>query len=190
MNRKIKLKRLINKSIFVAEIFAGGLLIAQKNTLKLGVNGGMSIPSENTTATFGFDVAYQNRMTDWIGLGVVSGYTQYFAKENEGINNNHFGVIPVAVLVRIYPLETGIYFGADAGYGFVAGYGKVACNYLVQLPNGGIYVKPEIGYHTGNWSFSLQYQKLFTGDEGKILEQKFDTGNLGIGVSFHIPLGR
>ncbi|MTE25260.1 hypothetical protein GJQ66_13825, partial [Microbacterium sp. ZXX196] len=77
------------------------------------------------------------------------------------IKNNDFGVVPVAALVRVYPQKTGFYGGADLGYGFIVGNDKVASNYTTAMPDGGFYLRPEIGYHNRDWNFFIQYTKVF-----------------------------
>lgn len=188
----------IKKVALLTGIVATGLVSAQslsmKNMLKVGANAGVAVPKGNASAALGVDVAYQNLVTPGFGLGIATGYTHYFGKEatinNVKVNNNDFGVIPVAALVRIYPKKTGFYLGTDLGYGFITGNGKVAKDIPAERPDGGFYIKPEIGYHNNDWNFSLQYQKVFTGDEGKIANQKYNAGNIGLGVSYNIPLGK
>ena len=75
-------------------------------------------------------------------------------------------------------------------FGFIVGDDAVASNAAVARPDGGFYIKPEIGYHNKDWNFALQYQKVFTGDEGEIGTQKYNAGSLGLGVSYNIPLGK
>src|SRR5690606_4406774 len=137
-------------------------------------------------------VAYQNLVTPGFGLGIATGYTHYFARENDGLNNNDFGVVPAAALIRIYPRDTGFYFGTDLGYGFIVGDDEVASNDAAetQRPDGGFYIKPEIGYHNNDWNFFLQYQKVFTGDTGNIGNQSYNAGSIGVGASYNIPLGK
>lgn len=182
------------KGLMVAAGFlTAGVVSAQsadmKNMIKIGGNIGASVPAENASMALGLDVAYQNLITPGFGLGVATGYTHYFGRDNGSINNNDFGVVPVAALVRVYPKQTGFYLGADLGYGFITGDDRVAANYTTARPDGGFYLKPEIGYHNRNWNFALQYQKVFTGNEGEIGGQKYNAGALGAGISYNIPLG-
>lgn len=185
----------IKKSILALGVLTAGLVSAQsasmKNMLKVGGNVGLAVPAENASATVGVDLAYQNLVTPGFGLGIATGYNHYFGRENAGLKNNDFGVVPVAALVRIYPKQTGFYFGTDLGYGFITGNERVASNPLVTTarPDGGFYIKPEIGYHNRDWNFALQYQKVFTGNTGNIGNQKYNVGSLGLGVSYNIPLG-
>ncbi|MBF5026184.1 hypothetical protein [Planobacterium oryzisoli] len=190
----------LKKSILAVGILGAGLISAQsadmKNMIKVGANVGIAVPQENASAALGLDVAYQNLVTPGFGLGIATGYTHYFGRENTvgglAVDNNDFGVVPVAALVRIYPKQTGFYFGTDLGYGFITGDKQVASNTVVatERPDGGLYIKPEIGYHNRDWNFAVQYQKVFTGDKGEIGDQKYNAGALGLGVSYNIPLGQ
>ncbi len=186
--------KLLKQMAVVAGIVTAGALSAQSsdmnNMLKIGGNIGAAVPSENASMAVGLDVAYQHLVTPGFGLGIASGYTHYFGKDNNGLTNNDFGVVPAAALIRIYPQKSGFYLGTDLGYGFIVGDEKVATNSSVARPDGGFYIKPEIGYHNRDWNFALQYQKVFTGDKGQIGGQKYSVGNFGVGVSYNIPLGQ
>lgn len=180
-------------------VVTAGLASAQsadmRNMLKVGVNAGVAVPAENASANVGFDLSYQNLVTPGFGLGVATGYNHFFGKKNTvggiDVNNNDFGVIPVAALIRVYPGQSGFYFGTDLGYGFIVGDEKVASNVgSPDRPDGGFYLKPEIGYHNKNWNFAVQYQKTFTGSTGEIGTQKYSAGSLGVGVGYNIPLGK
>lgn len=183
----------IKKSILALGVVTAGLVSAQSadmnNMIKIGVNGGIAVPAENAGGNLGLDVAYQNLVTPGFGLGIASGYSHFFGRDNNGINNNDFGVVPVAALIRVYPKQTGFYLGTDLGYGFIVGDDKVASNNATARPDGGLYIKPEIGYHNRDWNVALQYQKTFTGDKGEIGSQKYNAGAIGVGLGYNIPLG-
>ena len=108
----------------------------------------------------------------------------------EIFKNNDFGIVPVAGLIHIYPGKTGFYIGSDIGYGFLVGDKKVASNSDVDRPDGGFYIKPEMGWHNRNWNFSVQYTKLFTGSKGEIGNQDYNAASVGAGVSYNLPLGK
>ncbi len=186
--------KLIKNSMLIAGLVTAGLLSAQsadmRNMLKIGVNGGVAVPAENAGGTIGVDVAYQNLTTPGFGLGIATGYNHFFGKDDNGNSNNDFGVVPVAALLRYYPKQTGFYLGTDLGYGFIVGDEKVASNSTVDRPDGGFYIKPEIGYHNRDWNVALQYQKTFTGSKGEIGGQKYNAGAIGVGVGYNIPLGK
>jgi hypothetical protein len=189
------------KAILVgaALLFTTAAVHAQsmKNTIKIGALAGASVPSNNSAAAAGLDVAYQNLVTPHFGLGVATGYQHHFGKENDvngtRLDNNSFGVVPVAALVRYYPKAEGIYIGTDLGYGVITGDEKVATNAAAVRPDGGFYLKPEVGYHNRNWNIFAHYSKVFTGDKGTInvgnASQKYNTGIIGVGLAYNIGLG-
>lgn len=188
----------IKKSILTLGLVTTSLVSAQstdmRNMIKVGANVGLSVPTENASANAGIDVSYQNLITPGFGLGIATGYSHFFGRTNTinniKIENNDFGVVPVAALIRIYPKRTGFYLGTDIGYGFIVGDEKTASNTPIKRPDGGLYIKPEIGYHNRDWNFAIQYQKTFTGTTGEIASQKYNVGSLGIGFSYNIPLGK
>jgi hypothetical protein len=189
--------KMFKQTILAAGILAAGLVSAQSaqmnNMIKVGATAGIAVPSDNVSAAVGVDVAYQNLITPGFGLGIATGYTHYFGKDNNGYSNNDVGVVPVAALFRVYPKQTGFYFGADLGYGFLVGDEKVATNSTVNRPDGGFYLKPEIGYHNQYWNFFVQYQKVFAGSNGDIASpasQDYNVGSIGAGFSYNIPLGK
>lgn len=191
---------MIKKIVLVLGLCWVGILSAQKsmvNTLKVGLNAGMSL-SKSHSMNVGGDVAYQYLITPNWGVGIASGYSYYLAKDNKGIKNNKLGLVPVAGLVRYYWNRAGLYIGTDVGYGFVIGSDKVASNYNVKTPKGGLHIRPEFGYHNRDWNFYIYYSKTFidkedgkitTIQDGKMAEQKFGIQSLGIGVAYNIPLG-
>lgn len=190
--------KMFKQSMLAAAFLTAGIMSAQsadmRNMLKVGVNAGFAVPQENASANLGLDLAYQNLVTPGFGLGIATGYSHFFGRDNNvngtTINNNDFGVVPVAALVRVYPKQTGFYLGTDLGYGFIVGDKNVASNSTVARPDGGFYIKPEVGYHNRDWNFAVQYQKTFTGNTGEIGSQKYNAGALGAAVSYNIPLGK
>lgn len=180
--------------LVLAKAQTGGLY---KNTLKVGISGGVAVPNNNAAASVGLDLSYQYLATNHFGVGIATGYDQFFGKNkdisNVTLKNNNFAVVPVAALFRLYPKSSGFYAGADIGYGIITGNKYVAQNVSVQRPDGGFYLKPQIGYHNRDWNFFIQYTKVFTGDNGKIYvgnqSQKYNAGMLGIGFAYNIGLG-
>lgn len=159
------------------------------NMLKVGFNVGAAVPTENASANVGVDLGYQYLVTPGFGIGIVTGYNHFFGNQNDGIDNNDFGVVPAAAMFRYYPKQKGFYAGAELGYGFITGDQYVASNSLVERPDGGVYFKPELGYHNIHWNFALQYTKVFTGDTGTIGSQDYSVGSLGLGLTYNLPLG-
>ncbi len=185
----------IKKTLLTLGMFALSLTGMQAqdkemtNMFKVGGNVGIAAPSTNASANVGVDFAYQHIVTPGFGLGIATGYNHFFGKENKGYENNDFGVVPLAAMVRIYPQQTGFYFGTDIGYGFITGDDRVASNALTERPDGGLYIKPEIGWHNKHWNFALQYKKVFTGSNGNMVGQDYNVSSIGVGISYNLPLG-
>ena len=195
-------KYLLSGAVLVAMCISANHLSAQtgglyKNTLKVGVSGGIAVPGNNVGGSLGLDLGYQYLATKNFGVGVASGYHHYFGKENKlgstTLDNNSVGVIPVAALLRYYPKAAGIYVGADLGYGFLTGEERVANGIGLNRPDGGFYMRPQIGYHNRSWNFFAHYSKVFTGSEYNIRinnnTQKYNLGTIGVGVQYNIGLG-
>lgn len=186
--------KLLKQTSLILGLCCASALSAQsanmRNILKVGVTGGVALPHENASAAAGVNIAYQNLGVPGIGWGIATGYTHYFGRNNEGLDNNDFGVIPVALLFRYYPKQTGLYLGADVGYGVITGAKNVAKGSPIERPEGGFYINPEIGFHNQNWNFGIHYQKTFTGSKGDIGAQNYSAGNLGATISYNIPLGK
>lgn len=163
------------------------------NIIKIGINGGVATPSSNVSGNLGVDVMYQHLVTPGFGLGVSTGYNHFFGKENTvnniTIKNNDLGVVPIAALFRYYPEKMGFYVGTDIGYGILVGDAKVASNTLANRPDGGFYLRPELGWHNPQWNLALQYVKVFTNNNGNMPGQDYNVGALGLSVSYNIPLG-
>lgn len=101
----------VKKTILGLGILTAGLVSAQSgemtNILKVGINAGVAVPSNNASANVGFDIAYQHLVTPGFGIGIASGYNHFFGKDNTvngvTIKNNDFAVVPVAAMLRYYP---------------------------------------------------------------------------------------
>ena len=182
--------KMIKQTILGLGLLTAGLMSAQSadmtNILKIGINGGVAVPKGNASASVGADLSYQYLVTPGFGLGLATGYNQFFGKDN----NNDFAVIPAAVLLRYYPMKSGFYAGADLGYGFITGNKQVNSGFATPRPDGGFYLKPELGYHNRDWNFFLHYTKVFTGNKGEIGSQKYNAGTIGAGFGYNIPLGK
>ncbi|MFT3901634.1 MAG: hypothetical protein QM727_00520 [Niabella sp.] len=199
--KKVSLKMLaLGAVLMVANGYAHAQYVSMKNTLKVEALGGVAVPSNNAAANIGVGVAYQNLVTRHLGVGIATGYSHFIGQKNTvggvKLDNNDFGVVPVAALVRYYPQSKGVYVGTDLGYGFITGKENVTTSgsYNAEMPTGGFYLKPEIGYHNRHWNFFAHYAKVFTGSDGKVKvgndSQKFSAGSIGVGVAYNIGLGR
>ncbi|MRJ07353.1 hypothetical protein EDL99_00440 [Ornithobacterium rhinotracheale] len=150
-------------------IFTSVFVNAQKkgtDWLKLGVHAGIPVADTKDASSFavGVDAKYQFLDLKSFGLGLATGYTHYF-KKNDAEN---IGLLPVAALLRYYPTRR-FFLGADVGVGVA---------FLKEDTKAGFYYRPELGYHNDEWNVFVFYQ----GDAVKDL----NIGAAGIGVSYNI----
>ena len=136
--------------------------------LKAGITAGAPVGNAADVASFnlGLDLRGQYLFNPNFAIGVASGYTHYFGKDNV----DDFGVIPLAGFARYYFTKSGIFIGADLGYGFLSN---------VEDNGGGLYVNPQIGYHNRDWNIYAFYQNTFA-------ENDVDIQSVGVGVTYNI----
>ncbi|WP_192347081.1 hypothetical protein [Algoriphagus sp. Y33] len=137
--------------------------------LKLGLNLGVPMGDIGDYSSFavGLDAAGQFMRTDNFGLGVATGYTQYFGKD--GFEN--FGAIPLGLMLRYYPEPSGFFVGTDVGYTFLTG--DIG-------GNGGFYIRPQVGYHNYDWNIFAFYNQVFTSDNAA------DIQTVGVAATYNI----
>lgn len=145
--------------------------ITPKNSwLKLGANIGAPVgnAANYSSVVAGLELKGQFMETEHLGIGLTTGYNQFFGKENF----SGFGTIPLGAFIRVYPSAAGFFAGLDGGYSFVTGEGS---------PKGGAYLRPQIGYHNYNWNFFGFYDNIFRSDlnGGNI-------GSVGLGVTYNV----
>ncbi|WP_339866635.1 hypothetical protein [uncultured Algoriphagus sp.] len=140
--------------------------------LKLGLNMGVPVGDigDYSSFAFGLDVAGQFMRTDNFGLGVVSGYTNYF-KKSDVVGAQDFGAIPLGLMLRYYPQPSGFFAGTDVGYTFLTG--DIATD-------GGFYIRPQVGYHNYDWNIFAFYNQVFTSDPAA------DIQSIGVAATYNI----
>ncbi|MGK6351546.1 hypothetical protein [Parapedobacter sp. DT-150] len=139
--------------------------------IKAGINVGLPIGTlaDQSSVALGAEVKGQLMSTPNWGLGLTTGYTHFLPKEGY----EHFGSIPAGVFARYYPTSQGFFAGTDVGYSFQTGSGSNA--------NGGVYVRPQVGYHNRLWNIFGFYNGVFRGESnGGHLQ------HVGIGTTFNI----
>lgn len=165
----------MKKLVLLFSLFSFGFFYGQNKEInpdnswfKLGLTAGLPVgdTSDFYSFTLGADVRAQFLVTPNIGVGVASGYTNFFGKDGA----DDFGQIPLAAFGRYYFHEAGWYVGVDLGYGFLTN---------VENTSGGLYINPQIGYNTYNWNFYGYFQH--TSAEGDLNIQ-----SVGIGATYNI----
>ncbi len=161
----------------VVAIFIAGHSFAQekqeitpKNSwLKAGLSASVPVGdiSDYSSFALGLEVSGQLMATNNLGVGIASGYTHFFGKENV----EDFGTVPLGLLLRYYPQAQGVFVGTDAGYSFLTN---------ANNSSGGVYIKPQVGYHNYNWNIYGFYNHVFR-KEGYI-----DLQNVGLAATYNI----
>ncbi|MES2371552.1 MAG: hypothetical protein V4557_03165 [Bacteroidota bacterium] len=141
--------------------------VTRKNSwLKAGLTASVPVGNIGNASSFagGLDLSGQWMATPNLGLGVTTGYTHYFAKNNA----SDFGVVPLGALLHYYPQSSGFFAGTDIGYSFITN----------STETGGLYIKPKIGYHNYDWNLFGFYNHVFANTT--------DVQNLGVGVVYNL----
>jgi hypothetical protein len=144
--------------------------VTSKNSwLKAGLTASVPVGSIANASSFaaGLELSGQLMATPNLGLGIASGYTNFFGKNGA----SDFGVIPVGLLMRYYPASEGFFAGTDLGYSFLTN---------VTGKNGGFYIKPKLGYHNYDWNLFGFYNQVFMGTGST------DVQNIGVGAIYNI----
>jgi hypothetical protein len=147
---------------------------ADNSWLKVGLNAGIPVGETNNISNFqaSLDLSGQFMRTDHFGLGVTTGYTHYFGAEIGETNTSYadFGSIPLQLMVRYYPEQEGFFAGADAGYSFITNWNGM---------EGGVSIRPHVGYHNYDWNFFLYYGHTFS-------NEAFDVQKAGLGITYNV----
>lgn len=138
--------------------------------LKLGLNAGVPVGNASNYSNFvlGLDLKGQFLETGHVGIGLTTGYNQYFGKDGY----SGFGTIPAGAFIRIYPRSQGFFIGSDVGYSFLTG---------ADGATGGVYIKPQLGFHNYSWNVFAFYNGIFRSDyNGGTIS------SVGIGATYNI----
>lgn len=158
-------------------LFSLSSIIGQETTMditpdnswfKAGITAGIPVGDAGDASSFalGVDLRGQYLINPNLGIGLASGYNHFFAKDEF----EDFGLIPAAVFLRYYFTPSGLFFGADLGYGFLT---------KVENNDGGLYVNPQIGYHNNDWNIFAFYQNTFAANDINIQ-------TVGVGATYNI----
>ena len=146
--------------------------ITPKNSwLKAGAGVGIPVGKLSDASSFALtaDLKGQFLSTPHVGVGIATGYTHYFPKENF----ENFGSVPLGLFGRYYFSREGLFLGTDAGYSFQTGTGNNG--------EGGFYLKPQVGYHNRSWNVFGYYNGVFRSEtNGDHLQ------HVGVGVTYNI----
>jgi hypothetical protein len=159
----------------VTQVNAQSTEVTPRNSwLKLGANVGVPVGNASNYSSFmaGLELKGQVLTTNYLGVGLTTGYNHYFGKDGY----DGFGTVPLGAFLRIYPQRKGFFFGTDLGYSFVTGYDDA---------KGGVYVKPQLGYHNYSWNIFGYFNDIFRSD--------VNGGNIasvGLGATYNIRFSK
>lgn len=167
------MKKIFYLLVFLTSSFifaqSGGDISSSNSWLKAGIEAGIPVGdvSDSHAFTLGIDFRGQYLVTSKFAIGLKTGYTHFFPKDNF----ESFGLVPVAFFARYYPTSKGIFFGADLGYGFLTN--------LDDNLRGGLLVSPHIGWHNDDWNFYAYYTTVSTNFDANV-------DNVGLGIKYNI----
>jgi hypothetical protein len=171
MMKRTALALLALSMVVLAEAQSSTTEITKRNSwLKLGANLGVPVgnASNYSALAAGVELKGQLMETRNLGIGLTTGYNHYFPKSG----SKGFGTLPLGAFVRVYPESKGFFAGVDGGYSFVT---------EVANATGGVYVRPQLGYHNFDWNIFGFYNNIFRSDlNGR------DIGTVGIGATYNL----
>ena len=144
--------------------------ITRKNSwLKAGLNAGVPVGDLSDYSSFvaGLELKGQLMETNHVGIGLTTGYNHFFAKNGA----EDFGTVPLGAFIRFYPQAKGFFIGSDLGYSFVT----------KKDVDGGVFVKPQIGYHNYDWNIFGFYNGVFRSDS-----KGGNIQHVGVGATYNI----
>lgn len=173
----------MKKTLLVGALTLFGMANAQESKsgeFRLGAHIGIPTGKLSNGYSFniGADVSYVLPVAENLKVGVISGYSHYFGKEEEirvlgyslgKYNIPDAGIIPVAATGEYTFGDSKVFIGTDLGYAFFTG---------KNSSTGGFYFQPRVGYtFAEKHSVALSYKGISNnGTMGSF--------NLGYGFSF------
>lgn len=145
--------------------------VNENNTwIKFGPNVALPLGDlgDATSVGLGLDLSVQFLETRANGIGLKTGYINYFGKDDlEDVR-----VLPLALMYRYYPESSGYFAGIEVGYAFL--------NNIVDV-DGGAFVRPQVGMHTDNWNSFAYYDFINIYEDGIS-----NLGAIGLAATYNI----
>jgi len=146
--------------------------VSSENTwFKVGLNAGVPLQPTNSSFILGLDASLQFLETKASGIGIKSGYSNYFSADE---TLKDIGEVPLAIMYRFYPESTGFFTGVDVGYSFL---------FNAPNTNGGFMGRPHAGYHSENWNIFAYYNLVLIQEDNNENIQ-----SVGVSVTRNIRL--
>ncbi|WP_027381592.1 hypothetical protein [Chryseobacterium daeguense] len=157
--------------------FLGGAMQAQEG-FRLGGHVGAPLgdASDAASVTLGIDAAYMWNITKGLDIGVTTGYSHFFGKDNI----DDFGFIPIAASGKYKFDKIPLFVGLDLG----------AAISTRDYINSGLYVAPRVGYQMKSTELYIGFQNI--GSKRKnhngywYNDDRFNFGAVNFGVNFFL----
>lgn len=165
------------KKLILLVVFAlfGGVAQAQKG-FKIGGHIGAPVgdASDISAFTMGFDAAYMWNITKGLDIGITSGYSHFFGKNNW----DDFGFIPLAASGKYKFDKIPLFVGLDLG-------GAISVKDGI---NSGLYVYPKVGFQLPKAELYLGYQNIGSERPDWYGNRRIDSnfGAINLGVNFFL----
>jgi hypothetical protein len=152
-----KSTNLIASALFACAMFFGSHAKAQTSTpatwrLGVGLETGIATGAEHKRGHYdiGGTARLQYGLSKNFALTLTSGYYDFIGIKNTrtGLDFPNLGIIPVKVGVKAF-FAPNLYFGAEAGAGFVTNNGNTK-----------LILSPALGYANTKWDFSARYENF------------------------------
>ncbi|CAL2084476.1 conserved exported hypothetical protein [Tenacibaculum sp. 190524A05c] len=147
-------------------------LTAQENEFNVGINGGVTIGNIEgvSSMALGFDANYLFDVFEGVKFGPSLNFIYFVTQEENGIKPDAFIYLPIGGSIKFHSEGDDFYVALDGGY---------AIGISPEGDNGGVFIKPMVGYNINeNFNVNLFYSGV------KKSGPTF--GYIGLGVAFNI----
>jgi len=155
---------------------------------KIGIGANLGLPTDDAYSfAAGLDVRVQFDVTKQLSVPVATGYTNFFAKDN---NYAHDGIISEVPNYGYIPLKTGLkYFLDPTGSGIYA-MGEVGAAFgVTENAKTTFLYAPTIGYSWSNGlDLGLKYENAGKGDALRLVDDKNRTGQIALRIAYGFKL--
>lgn len=164
----------MKKLLLVGAFALLGSAVNAQEGFKLGGHIGIPVAdaSDVSSFTLGVDASYMWNITKGLDLGVASGYSHFFGKDNF----DDFGFIPVAVSGKYKFSGAPIFVGLDLGYAISVKDGM----------DGGFYAQPKFGYQMSKGELYIGYQSISNRRDFGWYRTSWTIGAVNIGYNFYL----
>ena len=163
------------KKVFAICFFTlvvNNVLSAQENEFNIGINGGVTIGNIEGVSdiAIGLDANYLFDVFDGVKFGPSLNFVYFVTQEQNGIKPDAFIYVPIGGAIKFHNESDDFYVALDAGY---------AIGISPEGDNGGIFIKPMVGYNINqNFNVNLFYSG--------VKKSAPTYGYIGLGIVFNV----